>query len=92
MSACQPLVFWRLIPSIEDVPFTFQTAESRLRLFFSLVSYRPLAHAGFPNAGALEAAPRGRFYCLARERDSRIYLTTPSPPRAPTSEIDAAAL
>ena len=25
-----------------------------------LVSYRPLAHAGFPNAGALEAAPRGR--------------------------------
>ena len=25
-----------------------------------LVSYRPLAHAGFPNAGALEAASRGR--------------------------------
>ena len=27
--ACQPLVFWRLIPSIGDVSFTLQTAESR---------------------------------------------------------------
>ena len=54
------------------------------------MSYRPLAHAGFPNAGALEAAPRGRdLLKLAHCRTdsspgARIRLPNGSRPRADT--------